>query len=246
MPSLRVGLAQINVTVGDLEGKRRQDTELRRARRAPSRVDLLSFPELAVAGYPPEDLLLRPQFVRDNLDALDSVVKGSAGITLVVGFVDAEEDIYNAAAIIHDGRLVDVYRKQFLPNYGVFDEDRYFQPGNRCAVYVIAGVGVGVNICEDIWYPEGPAQAQAYAGAQVIVNISASPFQADKRVFRERMLSTRASDDAAMLCYNNLVGGQDELVFDGNSLILDPKARSSAAAAPLRRTCWSATSTWTR
>ena len=124
------------------------------------------------------------------------MVKGSAGITLVVGFVDAEEDIYDAAAIIHDGRLVDVYRKQFLPNYGVFDEDRYFEPGNRCAVYEVAGVGVGVNICEDIWYPEGPAQAQAYNGAQVIVNISASPFQADKRFFRERMLSTRASDAA--------------------------------------------------
>jgi NAD+ synthase (glutamine-hydrolysing) len=222
MPGLRVGLAQINVTVGDLKGNVAKILACVEEARSLA-VDLLTFPELAVAGYPPEDLLLRPQFVRDNLDALDSVVKGSAGITLIVGFVDAEEDIYDAAAIIHDGHLIDVYRKQFLPNYGVFDEDRYFEPGNRCAVYEIAGVGVGVNICEDIWYPEGPAQAQAYNGAQVLVNISASPFQAEKRFFRERMLSTRASDAAAMLCYNNLVGGQDELVFDGNGMIVDPE-----------------------
>jgi NAD+ synthase (glutamine-hydrolysing) len=222
MPSLRVGLAQINVTVGDLKGNVARILACVAEARSLG-VDLLAFPELAVAGYPPEDLLLRPQFVRDNLDALDQVVKGSAGITLVVGFVDAEEDIYDAAAIIHDGHLIDVYRKQFLPNYGVFDEDRYFEPGNRIAVYDVAGVGVGVNICEDIWYPEGPAQAQAYNGAQVIVNISASPFQAEKRFFRERMLSTRASDAAAMLCYVNLIGGQDELVFDGNSLIIDPE-----------------------
>ncbi|MCJ7491293.1 MAG: NAD+ synthase [Dehalococcoidia bacterium] len=222
MPGLRVGLAQINVTVGDLKGNVAKILACVEEARSLA-VDLLTFPELAVAGYPPEDLLLRPQFVRDNLDALDTVVKGSAGITLIVGFVDAEEDIYDAAAIIHDGHFVDVYRKQFLPNYGVFDEDRYFEPGSRCAVYEIAGVGVGVNICEDIWYPEGPAQAQAYNGAQVIVNISASPFQAEKRFFRERMLSTRASDAAAMLCYNNLVGGQDELVFDGNSMIVDPE-----------------------
>ena len=222
MPGLRVGLAQINVTVGDLKGNVAKILACVEEARSLA-VDLLTFPELAVAGYPPEDLLLRPQFVRDNLDALDTVVKGSTGITLIVGFVDAEEDIYDAAAIIHDGHFVDVYRKQFLPNYGVFDEDRYFEPGSRCAVYEIAGVGVGVNICEDIWYPEGPAQAQAYNGAQVIVNISASPFQAEKRFFRERMLSTRASDAACMLCYNNLVGGQDELVFDGNSMIIDPE-----------------------
>jgi NAD+ synthase (glutamine-hydrolysing) len=224
MPSLRVGLAQIDVIVGDLKGNVARILNCVEQARAFA-VDLLAFPELAVPGYPPEDLLLRPQFVRDNLEALDNVVKGSAGITLIVGFVDAEEDIYDAAAIIHDGRLIDVYRKQFLPNYGVFDEDRYFEPGNRCAVYEVAGVGVGVNVCEDIWYPEGPAQAQAYNGARVIVNVSASPFQAEKRFFRERMLSTRASDAAAMLCYNNLVGGQDELIFDGNSMIVDPEGK---------------------
>jgi NAD+ synthase (glutamine-hydrolysing) len=148
MPSLRVGLAQINVTVGDLKGNVARILACVAEARSLG-VDLLAFPELAVAGYPPEDLLLRPQFVRDNLDALDQVVKGSAGITLVVGFVDAEEDIYDAAAIIHDGHLIDVYRKQFLPNYGVFDEE-VLQAG-IARVYDVAGVGVGVNICEDIW-----------------------------------------------------------------------------------------------
>ncbi|MGD0115975.1 MAG: NAD+ synthase [Dehalococcoidia bacterium] len=222
MPSLRVGLAQINVTVGDFKGNVARILGcVGRARSLA--VDLLTFPELAIPGYPPEDLLLRPQFVRDNLDALSEVVSGSAGITLVVGFVDSEQDIYDAAAIVHDGKLVDVFRKQYLPNYGVFDEDRYFEPGRRIAVHEIAGVVVGVNVCEDIWYPEGPAQAQAYAGAQVIANISASPFQAGKRFFRERMLSTRASDAAAILCYNNIVGGQDELVFDGNSMVFGPE-----------------------
>jgi NAD+ synthase (glutamine-hydrolysing) len=229
MPSLRVGLVQINVTVGDLKGNVAKIlSSVEQARTLG--VDLVAFPELAVTGYPPEDLLLRPQFVRDNLDALDMVVKGSAGITLVVGFVDAEDDIYNAAAVIHDGRLVDVYRKQYLPNYGVFDEDRYFQAGGACSVYEVAGVDVGVNICEDIWYPEGPAQAQAYAGARVILNISSSPFQAGKRLFRERMLSTRASDGGVMLCYLNLVGGQDELVFDGNSMVFDPEGKVLARA----------------
>jgi len=229
MRNLRVGLAQINVTVGDLKGNVAKLLDSVERARAQG-VDLIAFPELAITGYPPEDLLLRPQFVRDNQDALDIVVKGSAGITLVVGFVDAEEDIYNAAAVIHDGRLVDVYRKQYLPNYGVFDEYRYFAAGSACSVYEVAGVDVGVNICEDIWYPEGPAQAQAYAGAQVILNISSSPFQAGKRLFRERMLSTRAADGGVMLCYLNLVGGQDELVFDGNSLVFDPEGKVLARA----------------
>ena len=179
MRTLRVGLAQINTTVGDLDGNVAMVLEyVGRARDLG--VDVVSFPELTVTGYPPEDLLLRPQFVRDNLEALEAVVKGCGGITAVVGFVGLDGDIYTAAAVIHDGRLADVYHKQRLPNYGVFDEMRYFSPGQGCPLYTIAGVGVGVNICEDIWYPGEPTRAQAQAGAQVIVNINGSPYHAGK------------------------------------------------------------------
>ncbi len=222
MRVLRVGLAQINATVGDLEGNVAKILEYTDRARALG-ADLVAFPELAVTGYPPEDLLLRPRFIQDNLAALEKVVARTPGITSVVGFVDQRDDIYNAAAIIHDGRLVDVYHKQYLPNYGVFDENRYFQAGAACPLYVVAGVAIGVNICEDIWYPGDPARSQALAGAEVIVNINSSPFHAGKRDFRQRMLSTRASDNAVFLCYVNLVGGQDELVFDGGSMIFDPK-----------------------
>jgi NAD+ synthase (glutamine-hydrolysing) len=224
MRRLRVGMAQINTTVGDFAGNIRKITEtIDRARSLG--VDLVTFPELAVCGYPPEDLLLKPDFIQENLKALERIVLGSAGITAVVGFVDSEGDIYNAAAIIHDGRLVGTYHKMYLPNYGVFDENRYFQSGGECPVYVIAGVGVGINICEDIWYEAGPATAQACAGAEVILNISASPYHVGKRDSRERMLATRASDNLAIVVYNNLVGGQDELVFDGDSVVFDERGR---------------------
>ena len=220
MRELRVAMAQVNATVGDFEGN--GDKIIRAVGEARSLgVDLIAFPELAVCGYPPEDLLLKPQFIAENLRALERVRQASAGITVVVGFVDAAEDVFNAAAVIHDGRLVDVYHKVYLPNYGVFDEDRYFRAGNECPVYVIGGVRVGVNICEDIWYEAGPATAQAYAGAEVIVNISASPYHVGRGGFRERMLATRAADNVAPIVHCNLVGGQDELVFDGNSLVLD-------------------------
>ena len=224
MRRLRIGMAQINTTVGDFAGNKKKIFEAI-AEAQFLGVDLLTFPELAISGYPPEDLLLKPQFIQENLRALDEVVQRSSGLTLVVGFVDAESDIFNAAAVIHDGKLVGVYHKIYLPNYGVFDEDRYFQSGKDCPVYVINGVGVGVNICEDIWYEAGPATAQAYSGAEVIVNISSSPYHFGKGDSRERMLATRASDNAAIVAYNNLVGGQDELVFDGNSMILDEKGR---------------------
>ncbi len=221
MRTLRLGLAQINTTVGDLDGNAAKVLDyVGRARELG--VDVLSFPEMTITGYPPEDLLLRPQFIRDNLAVLERMVKGCQGITAVVGFVDRDHDIHNAAAIIHDGRLVDVYHKQFLPNYGVFDENRYFQAGTRCPVYVMAGIGVGVSICEDIWYPEDPTRAQARAGAQAIININGSPYHMGKRRFREHMLATRASDYAVFVCYTNQVGGQDELVFDGASMVLSP------------------------
>ena len=188
-------------------------------------VDLLAFPELAICGYPPEDLLFKPKFIAENLRSLDKVVEASSGISVVVGFVDAREDIYNAAALIHDGRLVGVYHKIYLPNYGVFDENRYFRAGSECPVYIIGGIGLGINICEDIWYEAGPATAQANAGAEVIVTISASPYHFGKVDSRERMIATRALDNVAIFSHTNLVGGQDELVFDGNSVVLDEKGR---------------------
>ena len=217
---LRIGMAQINTTVGDFAGNRRKI--LRAIDEARSLdVDLLTFPELAICGYPPEDLLFKPQFITENIRSLEKVVSASSGISIVVGFVNAREDIYNAAAIIHDGKLAGVYHKIFLPNYGVFDENRYFRAGSECPIYIIGGINVGVNICEDIWYEAGPATTQAYSGAEVIVNISASPYHFGKGNYRERMIATRATDNVAIFAYNNLVGGQDELVFDGNSLILD-------------------------
>ena len=224
MRQLRIGMAQINTTVGDFAGNTQKIIKAIAEAKSLG-VDLLTFPELAVCGYPPEDLLLKPQFIEENLKSVDQIVKQSSGIAIVVGFVDAKEDIYNAAAVVHDGKLVGIYHKIYLPNYGVFDENRYFQAGGECPVYIINGVGIGINICEDMWYEAGPTTAQAYSGADVVVNISASPYHFDKGNFRERLLATRASDNVAIVVYNNLVGGQDELVFDGNSMMLDERGQ---------------------
>jgi NAD+ synthase (glutamine-hydrolysing) len=219
---MRVGIAQINPTVGDLSRNTAKIIEF--IGRAKSLgVDLITFPELAVTGYPPEDLLLKPQFISRNRESLDKIIKQSSGLAVVVGFVDSDGDIYNAAAVIYDGKLAGVYHKIYLPNYGVFDENRYFQAGSSYRVFDIYGVGIGITICEDIWYEAGPALVQAYAGAKVLVNISASPYSAGKGLLRERMLATRASDSLAIVVHNNLVGGQDELVFDGNSLVVNQK-----------------------
>jgi len=223
MRQLRIGMAQINTTVGDFEGNTQKILKTIAEARS-SGFGLLTFPELAICGYPPEDLLLKPQFIKENLKSLDRVVKNSSGITVIVGFVDAGNgigNIYNAAAVIHDGQMVGVYHKIYLPNYGVFDEERYFQTGSKCPVYFIGGVGVGINICEDIWYEAGPDTAQAYFGAEVIINISSSPYHFGKGKEREKMLATRAAENVAFIAYNNLVGGQDELIFDGNSLVID-------------------------
>jgi NAD+ synthase (glutamine-hydrolysing) len=233
METIRVALAQINPTVGDLEGN--SDLVIKyidRARAAGA--DLVAAPELAITGYPPEDLLLKPQFIKDNRRALERVAAASAGIIAIVGFVDSDgSDIYNAAAIIAGGKLVDVYRKTYLPNYGVFDEERYFQRGTRSPVYAIGQARLGVNVCEDIWYPGGPAKVQALEGdAHLIVNISSSPYHASKHHDRERMLCTRAEDNAVALAYCNLIGGQDELVFDGNSLIIDESGHVIARGRP--------------
>ena len=184
MRRLRLGMAQINTTVGDFVGNTRKILEAIAEARS-LKVDILTFPELAVCGYPPEDLLFKPQFIAENLHCLDKVVEESLGLAVVIGFVDSKDgDIFSAAAIINDGKLVGIYHKIYLPNYGVFDENRYFQAGKECLVYIIKGVGVGVNICEDIWHEAGPAMVQANAGAEIIVNISASPYHAGKHNFR--------------------------------------------------------------
>jgi NAD+ synthase (glutamine-hydrolysing) len=221
---LRIGMAQLNTTVGDFAGNRRKILDTIKEARSLG-VDILAFPELATCGYPPEDLLFKPKFIAENLRSLDKIVEASSGLTVVVGFVDAKEDIYNAAAVIYDGKLAGVYHKVYLPNYGVFDENRYFRAGDQCPVYTIGGTGLGINICEDIWYEEGPATAQANAGAEVIVTISASPYHFGKVDLRERMIATRAVDNVAIFAHTNLVGGQDELVFDGNSIAVDEKGK---------------------
>ncbi|HSP54877.1 MAG TPA: nitrilase-related carbon-nitrogen hydrolase, partial [Dehalococcoidia bacterium] len=194
MKPLRVALAQINTTVGDIAGN--VEKILASARQAAQAdVDVVAFPELTLTGYPPEDLLLRPEFIRDNLGALDEVVAGCGSLTAVVGLVDRDgAGLYNAAAIIQNGTLGGIYRKQRLPNYGVFDEKRYFQTGTANPVYTIAGLNVAVNVCEDIWFPGDPTESQAAAGAQVVININGSPYHAGKRHFREEMLSGRARD----------------------------------------------------
>ncbi|MEW6053426.1 MAG: NAD+ synthase [Nitrospirota bacterium] len=220
MKSLRIALAQINPTVGDLGGNVAKILAYIKLAQK-SGAEIVAFPELAVTGYPPEDLLLKTQFIDDNLDALKLIQKNVGEITAIVGFVDRKDDIYNAAAVISNKKLIDVYHKMYLPNYGVFDEYRYFQAGTRIPVYQIGDTCIGINICEDIWYPEGPARVQALAGAEVIININASPYHIGKGKFREDMLSTRASDNIVILAYLNTVGGQDELVFDGQSMILD-------------------------
>jgi NAD+ synthase (glutamine-hydrolysing) len=214
----RLALAQINPTVGDIPGNTAKIIEyIERAREA--QADLVAFPELAITGYPPEDLLFKPSFLQANTEAMEQIVAAAQGIVVVVGYVQRGPDIANAAAIGYDGRLIDSYQKMYLPNYGVFDEDRYFRRGDTCPVYIINGVGVGVNICEDIWYPVGAIAVQREAGAELIVNINASPFHAGKRVYREKMIATRAADNELFVAYLNTVGGQDELVFDGASLV---------------------------
>ena len=225
MRTLRIALAQINTTVGDLDGNREKILDgIRKAREFGAA--LVAFPELAVTGYPPEDLLFKPRFIEANLQSLDTIVRKTQGIAAVIGFVDRQDDIYNAAAIACDGRLVDIYHKAYLPNYGVFDEDRYFQAGDDCRVYRLNGIVFGVNICEDIWYPGGPAHRQALSGdAELIVNISASPFHDGKGLQREQMIATRAADSGMVLAFCNMIGGQDELVFDGGSCVVDQGGR---------------------
>jgi len=228
MRTLRIAMAQVNPTVGDLAGNRDRIVDsIDRARKAGA--DIVALPELAVTGYPPEDLLLKPQFVADNLRTLREVQQATKGITAVVGFVDRNDCLYNAAAVLHNGEHRYTYHKILLPNYGVFDEYRYFRPGNRYPLVVLKGVTLGVNICEDIWFSEGPTRTQALAGAEVIVNINASPYHKGKGRERLKMLAGRARENNIIVSYTNAVGSQDELVFDGQSMLIDGKGKLIAS-----------------
>jgi NAD+ synthase (glutamine-hydrolysing) len=227
----RIALAQMNSPMGDLPGN--TERIIGRINEAKEKgASLVAFPELALTGYPPEDLLLKPGFLRDNLDALQTLAKAATGIVAVVGFVDVREDIYNAAAVLTDGKVAGIYHKTFLPNYGVFDEDRYFMRGSSPLVFRLKDLTFGVTVCEDIWYTQGPAHAMAtLGGAHLIVNINASPYYRGKWEFREKMLATRAADDGFHLAYVNMIGGQDELVFDGGSVVFSPRGELLARAA---------------
>ena len=221
MRYLRVGIAQINVTVGDFKGTEKKLLENIEKAKSES-VQLLVFPELAICGYPAKDLIYRKDFVEENSKVLYKIIPETAGMIVVLGFLHLEDnDLYNAAAIIHDEKLVGVQHKIHLPNYGVFDEYRYFQTGNESHLFSTDVVKFGVNICEDIWISGYPIKSQVLSGAELIVNVSASPFHAGKFKLRRNMLSTRASDNIVFIAFNNLVGGQDELVFDGRSMIID-------------------------
>ncbi len=221
--TIRLALAQINLTVGDLPGNTARMLEyLQQARY--SGADLVAFPELATTGYPPEDLLFKRYFVDANVAAMEEVVAASEGIVVVLGYVQPRESgVANSAAVGYDGRLIDTYDKIFLPNYGVFDEERYFVKGSVCPVYEFGDIRIGVNVCEDIWYEVGPTSVQRQAGAELIVNINASPYHAGKSKYRrDNIVGSRATENGLFVAYLNTVGGQDELVFDGNSMVCDP------------------------
>ncbi|HVL82011.1 MAG TPA: NAD+ synthase [Actinomycetota bacterium] len=229
MRTFRLALAQVDATVGDVDGNARLCLDaIEQAREAGA--DLVALPEAVLTGYPAEDLLLKPSFVRANMRAVEKVAAEARGLCAVVGYAHLGSDLHNSAAVCADGEVKGVYHKHFLPSYGVFDEDRYFRRGTTAPVYVVAGTRVGICICEDLWYPSGPAEWQSWAGAEVIVNLNGSPFHAGKLEARRTMLATRAADHVVALGYVNLVGGQDELVFDGGSMVFDADGNLTAAA----------------
>jgi NAD+ synthase (glutamine-hydrolysing) len=226
---MRLALAQMNTVVGDLDGNLERIAErLEEAREAGA--ELVLFPELATTGYPPEDLLLRPGFLKAAAKTLDAVAAKTKGITALVGAPHLDRDLFNACAVCVDGDVRAMYRKQFLPNYGVFDEDRYFQPGDELVLLRCGETLVGPTVCEDIWQPGPPATDLALAGAHVVANISASPFHLGKGTEREEMLATRARDNSCWIAFVNAVGAQDELIFDGHSLVLDEEGTIVARA----------------
>jgi NAD+ synthase (glutamine-hydrolysing) len=224
MKSLRIALIQINPLVGDLAGNTKKIIETLNELKSFG-VELAVFPELSICGYPPEDLLLKPYFIKENKFYLNKIKSACNNITAIVGFPDSHgNEVYNAAAIIRNKKLIYVYHKMHLPNYGVFDEKRYFTPGNECAVFHEDGTSWAVNICEDIWVDPGPTMYEAKLGkANLVINISASPYHMGKLLQRENILKKQAKNHNAIIAYCNLIGGQDELVFDGGSLIVSPK-----------------------
>ncbi|HVD34666.1 MAG TPA: NAD+ synthase, partial [Rubrobacter sp.] len=231
---MRVALAQINTTVGDIWGnvEKMADT-LERA--IDSGAELVAYPELTIPGYPPEDLLMRQSFIEENMRALHEFAgRVPENVVAAAGFVDLAADLYNACALVSGGEVLHRYHKRYLPNYGVFDENRYFREGTGAPILDLGDALVGVSVCEDIWYPGGPAREQALGGASVLLNISASPYHRRKGAARERMLSVRASDYGCYVLFCNLTGGQDELVFDGHSVVFDPEGRLVARAGQFR------------
>lgn len=227
----RIALAQINVTVGDLPGNQQKILEyLQKATAA--KADIVVFPELAISGYPPEDLLYKQHFVRDNHKALQEIARQVSDLVMVVGFVDIDQhkNLYNAAAVIAKGKVRGIYHKHDLPNYGVFDEKRYFTQGNQHPLFLLNDICFAANICEDIWQDEGIYLSQAQSGAMVLLNLSSSPYDFEKLERRERLLIKRAKECRAYICYANLVGGQDELVFDGGSFVVSPSGKILARA----------------
>ena len=219
--SLRIALAQLNVWVGDIEGNARQMVDAATTARDEYGADLVAFPEMALLGYPPDDLLLRRGLPNAIDTALTRLAQELRGITAVIGYPEYDDDIiYNAAVVVRDGERIAHYRKQCLPNYGVFDERRHYRPGDAPCVFELGGRRVGVTICEDIWEAGPAAQAKA-AGAELLVNLNASPFHVEKQTERESLLAQRAQTNDLAICYVNCVGGQDELAFDGRSCAVD-------------------------
>ena len=221
MQTLRIAMAQINPVVGDIQGNTDKiKNYIKQAQK--ENVDVITFPELALTGYPPEDLLFKTHFINDIKKHLEEVTKSTQGITAIIGLAREDSGLLNSAAVIHDRKIINFYDKKILPNYGVFDEKRYFISGKNNPVYLINGITVGINICEDIWFEDGPTKDQAGLGAQLILNINGSPFDTEKRYIRENMLKERALHNNLYISYTNMVGGQDELVFDGGSVLLNP------------------------
>ena len=230
--NIKLGLVQFNPVVGDVFGNVERMCQIIDEAKVHG-VDLLAFPELSVTGYPPEDLLYQESFIHSNLEAIQRILKVTDNICVIVGFVDKQESLFNASCVIKNQKVLGIYHKQILPNYGVFDEQRYFVEGQSEFVFTINDVCVATNICEDIWFPEGPTKNQKDQGAEFIININASPYHTEKKIMRETELASRAKENDVPIAYINMVGGQDELVFDGNSFIVNNNGNVIARGSSL-------------